>query len=154
MKLSDYCVPIDNAGLGNATRSAAFALLLSAALPLAAQTAAPGKTIQTFLVYYGGGPRLVAGDAQKMAKFDLIDTNKHRYDVVTHSDLWFGKIQRLARAFHGESQRQQPRPLPARLRGQPHLQPRLFRRRQQSILLPYGLWRPRLAVILAGGGQS
>src|SRR6266571_4973803 len=82
MKLSDYCVPIDNAGLGNATRSAAFALLLSAALPLAAQTAAPGKTIQTFLVYYGGGPRLVAGDAQKMAKFDLIDTNKHRYDEI------------------------------------------------------------------------
>src|SRR6266571_2046383 len=82
MKLSDYCVPIDNAGRGNATRSAAFALLLSAALPLAAQTAAPGKTIQTFLVYYGGGPRLVAGDAQKMAKFDLIDTNKHRYDEI------------------------------------------------------------------------
>src|SRR6266571_1760117 len=62
-------------------RAATFALLLGATLPLAAQTGS-SKFIQTFLVYYGGGPRLVAGDAQKMAKFDLIDTNKHRYDEI------------------------------------------------------------------------
>src|SRR5256885_3853448 len=79
MKLSNYCASINNARIGNVIRSAAFALLLCRALPLAAQTATPGKTVQTFLVYYGGGPRLVAADAQKLAKFDLIDTNKYRY---------------------------------------------------------------------------
>src|SRR6267143_6021165 len=83
MKLSNYCGSINKARMGHAIRAAAFALLLGTALPLAAQTAAPSKFIQTFLVYYGGGPRLVAGDAQKMAKFDLIDTNKHRYDQIT-----------------------------------------------------------------------
>jgi len=51
-------------------------------LPLAAQTAGSSKFIQTFLVYYGEGPTLVAGDAQKMAKFDLIDTNKYRYNEL------------------------------------------------------------------------
>jgi len=83
MKLSNYCGSINNARMGHAIRSAAFALFLCTALPLAAQTAAPSKFIQTFLVYYGGGPRLIASDAQKMAKFDLIDTNKHRYDQIT-----------------------------------------------------------------------
>jgi len=82
MKLSNCCGSIDNAGLGNATRSAAFALLLGAALPLAAQTTAQGKTIQTFLVYYGGGPRLVATDAQKLAKFDLLDVDRFRYNQL------------------------------------------------------------------------
>src|SRR2546425_3253007 len=82
MKLSNYCGSINNPRIGNAIRSATFALFLCTALPLAAQTAAPGKTIQIFLVYYGGGPRLVAGDAQKMTKFDLIVTNKHRYNEI------------------------------------------------------------------------
>jgi len=82
MKLSNCCGSINNAGLGNATRSAAFALLLGAALPLTAQTAAPGKTIQTFLVYYGGGPALVAGDAQRLAKFDLLDVDRFRYNQI------------------------------------------------------------------------
>src|SRR5256885_1681910 len=82
MKLSNYCASINNARIGNAIRSAAFALFLCKALPLAAQTAAPGKTVQTFIVYYGGGPRLVASDAQKLAKFDLFDTNKHRYNEI------------------------------------------------------------------------
>src|SRR6267378_6371545 len=83
MNLSNHHLPIPTVrGCTAAMRAAAFALLLGTALPLAAQTAAPSKFIQTFLVYYGGGPRLVAGDAQKMAKFDLIDTNKHRYDEI------------------------------------------------------------------------
>src|SRR5260221_6894813 len=76
MRLSNYCVSISNAGLGKAAvalRAAAFAFLLGAAWPLAAQTAAPGKTIRTFLLYYGGGPALVASDAAKLAKFDLLD---------------------------------------------------------------------------------
>ena len=82
MKPSNYCDSIDNACFENATRAAVFALLLGAALPLAAQTAAPGKTIQTFLVYYGGGPRLVAADAQKLAKFDLLDVDRFRYNQL------------------------------------------------------------------------
>src|SRR5258705_13942595 len=76
MRLSIYCVSISNAGLGKAAvalRAAAFAFLLGAAWPLAAQTAAPGKTIRTFLLYYGGGPALLASDAAKLAKFDLLD---------------------------------------------------------------------------------
>src|SRR5881396_2524456 len=84
MNLSNHYLPI-RAVCGRTAavvRAATFALLLGAALPLAAQTAGSSKFIQTFLVYYGGGPRLVAGDAQKMAKFDLIDTNKHRYDEI------------------------------------------------------------------------
>src|SRR6266699_4553950 len=49
-------------------------------LPLVAQTAGSSKFIQTFLVYYGGGPAFVASDAQKLAKFDLIDTQKFFYN--------------------------------------------------------------------------
>jgi hypothetical protein len=66
-----------------ATRTVAFALLVSAALPLWAQ-AQTGSTrfIPTFVVYYGGGPALVASDAQKLAKFDLINTNKYRYSEI------------------------------------------------------------------------
>jgi hypothetical protein len=59
-------------------RAAAFALLLGAALPLAAQTS-PAKFIPTSAVYYGGGPTLVATDAPKLAKFDLIDIDRWRY---------------------------------------------------------------------------
>ena len=60
---------------------AAIALLLSAALPAAAQTAST-KFIPTFLVYYGGGPALTAADAPKLAKFDLIDIDRFRYDNI------------------------------------------------------------------------
>src|SRR3982074_88540 len=82
MKLSNCCGSINNACFGNATRAAVFALLLGTALPLAAQTAAPGKTIQTFLVYYGGGPRIVAAEAQKLAKCDLLDIDRFRYNQL------------------------------------------------------------------------
>jgi hypothetical protein len=89
MKFSNDYVSVST-GLGNAavaTRAAAFALLLGATLPLAAQTAGSGKSVQTFLVYYGGGPSFVASDAQKLAKFDLIDTNKYRYTDIG-SNTW------------------------------------------------------------------
>src|SRR5437879_3789500 len=82
MKLSNYCGSINNTRIENAIRSAAFALFLCTALPLAAQTTAPGKTVQTFLVYYGGGPRLVASDAAKLAKFDLLDVDRFRYSEL------------------------------------------------------------------------
>ncbi|HMH19810.1 MAG TPA: FG-GAP-like repeat-containing protein, partial [Burkholderiales bacterium] len=41
------------------------------------------KFIQTFLVYYGGGPTLVASDAPKLAKFDLLDIDRFRYNQLT-----------------------------------------------------------------------
>src|SRR5438128_7237258 len=56
------------------------------ALPVAAQTA-PGKTIQTFLLYYGGGPTLVASDAARLAKFDLLDFDRFRYNQIG-SNTW------------------------------------------------------------------
>src|SRR5580765_1906517 len=62
-------------------RAAAFAFLLSAALPLAAQTAS-GKFLQTFLLYYGGGPTLVASDAARLAKFDLLNFDRFRYNQI------------------------------------------------------------------------
>jgi hypothetical protein len=68
--------------LAVALRAAASALLLlCAALPLPAAGAATGSTkfIPTFTVYYGAGPPLVAADAAKLAKFDLIDIDRFRY---------------------------------------------------------------------------
>src|SRR5882762_5480422 len=59
----------------------AFAFLMAAALPLAAQTI-PAKFIPTFLVYYGGGPALISSDAAKLAKFDLIDIDRFRYNDI------------------------------------------------------------------------
>src|SRR5882672_3157461 len=64
-----------------ALRAGAFAFLMAAALPLAAQTS-PAKFIPTFLVYYGGGPALVSSDAAKLAKFDLIDIDRYRYQDI------------------------------------------------------------------------
>src|SRR5258706_9121876 len=61
--------------------SAAIALVLSAALPAAAQTTST-KFIPTFLVYYGGGPALTAADTPKLAKFDLIDIDRFRYTHI------------------------------------------------------------------------
>jgi hypothetical protein len=87
MRLQDRCISVDNAVLRSATRFAAFALLLTAAVPLAAQAAGPGKFIQTFLAYYGGGPTLVASDAAKIAKFDLLDTDRFRYNQIG-PDTW------------------------------------------------------------------
>src|SRR5258708_5915769 len=65
-----------------AIRAAVFALLLGASLPLAAQTTGSVKFIPTFLIYYGGGPTLVAADAPNLAKFDLIDIDRFRYQDI------------------------------------------------------------------------
>jgi chitodextrinase len=65
----------------SALRAAVFVLLLGAVSPLAAQTA-PSKFIPMFLVYYGGGPALVATDAAKLAKFDLLDIDRFRYNQL------------------------------------------------------------------------
>jgi hypothetical protein len=58
-----------------------LALLLGAALAAPA-AAGSSKFIPTFLVYYGGGPKLVAGDEQKLAKYDLIDIDRYRYNQI------------------------------------------------------------------------
>lgn len=68
-----------------ALRAAAFALLLlGSGSPLQAFGAATGSTkfIPTFLFYYGRGPTLVAGDEQKLAKFDLLDFDRSRYNQL------------------------------------------------------------------------
>jgi chitodextrinase len=58
-----------------------FALLVGAALAAPAD-AGSTKFIPTFLVYYGGGPTLTAADAAKLAKFDLIDIDRFRYNQI------------------------------------------------------------------------
>jgi len=64
-----------------ALRTAACGLVLCAALPLQVAATATGsaKFIPTFLVYYNGGPTLVTADAPLLAKFDLLDMERHRY---------------------------------------------------------------------------
>ena len=61
-----------------------LALIVAAALAIPAGTQAAGsvKFIPTFLVYYGGGLSLVSGDAAKLAKFDLIDIDRFRYQDI------------------------------------------------------------------------
>jgi chitodextrinase len=77
-----YGISSITAACSIAIRAAAFALLLGAALPLAAQTSGSSKFIPTFLVYYGGAPALVAADASKLAKFDLLDIDRFRYNQI------------------------------------------------------------------------
>src|SRR5213596_203344 len=83
MNLSNHyrSIPAVCARAAVALRGAALALLMGVALPVAAQTA-PSKSIQTFLLYYGGGPTLVASDAARLAKFDLLDFDRFRYNQI------------------------------------------------------------------------
>jgi chitodextrinase len=62
-------------------RNFLLALLIGAALAAPAD-AGSTKFIPTFLVYYGGGPTLTAADAPKLAKFDLIDIDRFRYNQI------------------------------------------------------------------------
>ena len=68
--------------LARALRTLLCVLLLAAAVPVSAQTTGSAKFIPTFLVYYGGGPALVASDASKFAKYDLIDIDRFRYQDI------------------------------------------------------------------------
>ncbi len=45
------------------------------------------KFIPTFLVYYGGGPTLTSADIPKLAKYDLLDVDRFRYNNVG-SNTW------------------------------------------------------------------
>src|SRR5205814_6481337 len=59
------------------------------ASPLQAAETASGSTkfIPTFLIYYGGGRALVASDVPTLAKFDLIDIDRFRYNNIG-SNTW------------------------------------------------------------------
>src|SRR3977135_3378409 len=83
MNLSNHYLSIPTAcgRVAVAIRAAAFVLLLGAAWPLAAPTAS-SKFLQTFLLYYGGGPTLVASDAARLAKFDLLNFDRFRYNQI------------------------------------------------------------------------
>ena len=78
---STYSLPAVLKRAAVAIGAAAIAFLMAAALPVAAQTAST-KFIPTFLLYHGGGPALVATDAAKLAKFDLIDIDRVRYNNI------------------------------------------------------------------------
>jgi chitodextrinase len=67
--------------LNRTPRHLLLALLVGAALAAPAE-AGSTKFIPTFLVYYGGGPTLTASDAPKLAKFDLIDIDRFRYNQI------------------------------------------------------------------------
>ncbi len=86
--------PSSAAAAGYVTRAlmivSYFVLLLLAAtisVPARAATTGSDKFIPTFLIYYGGGPALVAADASKLAKFDLIDIDRFRYAEIG-SNTW------------------------------------------------------------------
>src|SRR5262245_816026 len=63
-------------------------LLLAAIFSVQARAATTGsdKFIPTFLIY-SGGPALVAADAPRLAKFDLIDIDRFRYADIG-SNTW------------------------------------------------------------------
>ncbi|HUS09602.1 MAG TPA: hypothetical protein VMZ30_03975, partial [Pyrinomonadaceae bacterium] len=48
--------------------------------PVTGAQAQSTKFIPTFVVYYGGGPTLGTADVAKLAKYDLIDTDRFRYN--------------------------------------------------------------------------
>ena len=74
------------------TLSTAGAAPLSA-LPPGAQPVPSGaqaqstKFIPTFLVYYGGGPTLSSADVPKLAKYDMLDVDRFRYNNIG-SNTW------------------------------------------------------------------
>ena len=57
----------------------------AASLYSAAAAAAPNKFIQTFLVYFGGGPALTAADAPRLAQFDMLNIDRFRYQQISPS---------------------------------------------------------------------
>jgi hypothetical protein len=60
--------------------------VIAAALPTGAQ-AQSTKFIPTFLVYYGGGPALTAANVPQLAKYDMIDIDRFRYNSIG-SNTW------------------------------------------------------------------
>ncbi len=63
--------------MGEQTTSAPVPITVANTTPYS-----PCKFIPTFLVYYGGGPDLVPTDDKKLGKFDLLDTDRFRYNQI------------------------------------------------------------------------
>src|SRR3954451_22300510 len=63
-----------------------FLAVAAAALPTGAQ-AQSTKFIPTFLVYYGGGRTLTSADVPQLAKYDMIDIDRFRYNNIG-SNTW------------------------------------------------------------------
>src|SRR5438045_4131205 len=70
-----------------ALRAGAVSLIVAAAMPPAGAQAQSSKFIPTFLVYYGGGPTLSSADVPKLAKYDMIDIDRFRYNNIG-SNTW------------------------------------------------------------------
>lgn len=69
--------------------SLAFGAAIASTLPAPAAAAVygPDKFIPTFAIYYGGGATLTATDVPKLAKYDLLDLDRFRYNQGA-SNLW------------------------------------------------------------------
>src|SRR5499427_5889644 len=146
----------------------AFALLFCAATSAPAQTAPPNKFIPMFLVYYGGGPALVASDAAKLAKFGLLDIDRFRYNAISPT-TWSAikainpNIQIYLYEMGPESQNYMDSTPVISINGlgrhnvslgQSHLQRRLLQPRRQSVLVPDGLRQRHLPGVLDRGSQG
>lgn len=81
------------AGFPRKALRAAISLAFGAAIvsmlpsPASAAVYGPDKFIPTFAIYYGGGPTLTATDVPRLAKYDLLDLDRFRYNQGA-SNLW------------------------------------------------------------------
>ena len=64
-----------------------FLAMVGCGVEPSSEDAGSAKFIQTFLVYYGDGPALVKGDEARLAKFDLLNTDRLRYNGITVNGL-------------------------------------------------------------------
>jgi len=70
---------------GNVTTSAPVTVTVANPTPSSGSC----KFIPNFLVYLGGGPALLAGDAPKLAKFDGIEIDRFRYNEISpNANTW------------------------------------------------------------------
>ena len=70
---------------GNMTTSAPVTITVANTTPSSGSC----KFIPRFLIYYGGGPALVAGDSPKLAKFDGISVDRFRYNEINpNTNTW------------------------------------------------------------------
>lgn len=65
-------------------------------LPLGHAQAASAKFTPTFLYYYGGGARLTPADVPRLAKYDLLDVDRFRYNDILINEVpsTFSEIRR------------------------------------------------------------
>ncbi len=95
-----YAVPADTTTVANGSytltavaRDAAGNVTTSAPVTItvanSASSAGSCRFIPRFLLYYGGGPALVAGDSPRLAKFDGISIDRFRYNEIDpNTNTW------------------------------------------------------------------